>query len=149
MSNKISPDIARRASWITRRQSETESSVPSTAQSPSISRRTTCTTITLPSGDETSGEIEKITAKRAIELDALLNALSSSKAEVKELKDEVTSLHKLLEEGLNEKGELRQRNKDLVELVDQLEGSKRRSLGLKLKGAELSTDGESIHTTID
>lgn len=142
VSNKISPDIARRASWFTTRQFETESSTPSTAHSASVSRRTTSTTITVPSEDEAGSEIEKVKARHALELDAVLSVLSGSKVEVKELKEEVSNLHKLLAEGLSEREELRMMCKALQDKVDGFEGRKRRSLGLAIKGAELSNDGQ-------
>ena len=65
VSSRISPDIARRASWIARRHSEMESSAPSSSQSPSISRRTTSTSITVPSEDESSEDLQRITRTRA------------------------------------------------------------------------------------
>lgn len=77
-----------------------------------------------------------------IELDAVLKTLSAPKVEVKELKEEVLSLHKLLGEGLGEREELREQCRDLQEKVDILEGRKRESLGLAIKGAELSSEGQ-------
>ena len=141
VSNKISPDIARRASWIARRHSEMESSVASVAQSPASSRRTTSTSVTVPSEDGNTEPIDKIAERHALELDAVLNSLSVSKDEVRELKEEVLSLHRLLAEGLGEREELRSRCRSMQEEIERLGGKKRRSLGLAIKGAELSKDG--------
>ena len=140
VSDKISPDIARRASWITQRHSKMESSVVSVAQSPASSRRTTSTSVTIPSEDDRTEQIDKITEKHALELDAVLNSLSGSKGEVRELKEEISSLHRLLAEGLEEKEELRGRCRSMQEEIERLGGKKRRSLGLAIKGAELSND---------
>jgi len=54
----------------------------------------------------------------------------------------VSSLNKLLNEGLGEREELREQCRALQEKVDALEGRKRRSLGLAFKGADLSDDGQ-------
>jgi len=116
-------------------------SVASTAQSPSSSRRTTSTD-TIPSEDEAQGELEKIKAKHAIELDAILNADENrgERAEERGVMSAQTPWRRCRRRG----GALRERCRTLRERVDTLEGKKRRSLGLAIKGAELSDESRSI-----
>ncbi|KAK8849786.1 hypothetical protein IAR55_005122 [Kwoniella newhampshirensis] len=181
VSSRISPDIARRASWmVTSSQSRQGPSTQTQIQmqiggvrsryvengSPtrSIARQTTLSTCTtaptslnsstesdheqdqLPSSlsqssrrsamdrqntpgggtkDKTSDLENKLSLMRsrhALELDAVLTALSLSKGETKALKEEISSLHQLLGKGVEERERLRGKVKVLEDCLVQIAG---------------------------
>lgn len=113
ITSRISPDIARRASFLSRAADSTTSS------SPSVSRRSTGATSLVPSEDEAPTvrelveKMEGLKKNHQIELDAILAALSDSKAESKSLKEEIANLHRLLSEGVGERDKLRQNVSEL------------------------------------
>lgn len=186
-ASRVSPDIARRASFITRRAPDfdgsTTNSIGPTAmapESPSLSRRTTATTImsasTAPSSLIPSDEedfhprpqlegvptmkllaqaqtqptelkalltdLAALKSKYTLELDAVLNALSSAKTESTQLKEEMGTLHKLLSDGMREREELRDRERRLQSRLEEVERDK--GVGLAIKGIAAQAAATSI-----
>ncbi|WVF68359.1 hypothetical protein IAT40_003124 [Kwoniella sp. CBS 6097] len=154
VSNRISPDIARRASFLNRATGPAEQESPSR----SVSRQTTRTTLSvstaptsLPSDSDEeslqqsdhadtanseSGETIKIQAeleaklaalkaRYTLELDAVLGALSISKNENKVLKEEISGLTRLLAEGVRERDKLRDCIMVLTSQVEDAPGLRR------------------------
>ncbi|KAK4685963.1 hypothetical protein P7C73_g4166, partial [Tremellales sp. Uapishka_1] len=95
VSDKISPSIVERVSWMSTRPKEDAAASPKRMMS----------------------VVDKLKEKHALELDALLSALSSAKNDNRALNDEVGGLHRLLAEGLGEREKLRERVKDLEDKV--------------------------------
>ncbi|ORY34636.1 hypothetical protein BCR39DRAFT_556152 [Naematelia encephala] len=106
ISCKISPDIARRASFLNRQTqtndafsfSDGRHSTSSSSASPSGSRRSTIPT---SEEDESSAKSTKSArTKHQLEVDTLLQALGVAKDEAQGLRDEVAVLRRLLSEGV-------------------------------------------------
>ncbi|WVQ66197.1 uncharacterized protein L199_004376 [Kwoniella botswanensis] len=142
ISNRISPGIARRASFLSKDCSTTDGESPSR----STSRQTTRTTLSaiststaptsVPSDNEEQEEVsgkvgmlkkeyeEKIANLRSrhiLEIDAVLTALSNAKIENTSLKEEVTSLRKVVDEITKEKEGLKKKVKILCMSLQTIE----------------------------
>ncbi|WWD20418.1 hypothetical protein CI109_104894 [Kwoniella shandongensis] len=187
VSSRISPDIARRASWMVnppRSGSGAPSSLSNTTPTPtrrfnsssttdlvdpeskntsptrSDSRQTSSTAPTsLPSDSdhddstlssngvlqrERERELEQklimMKSRHALELDAVLTALSLAKGEVKGLKEEIGSLHRLLGEGVEEREKLREKVRCLEESLDtqsELPSRNEKENSLGIRGEEV------------
>ncbi|WWD04444.1 hypothetical protein V865_002513 [Kwoniella europaea PYCC6329] len=143
ISNRISPDIARRASFLSK-DSTTMADVESPSRS--TSRQTTRTTLsadstsTAPTSVQSDGEeqekisgkvemlkkeyeekIANLRSRHALEIDAVLTALSNAKIENASLKEEVISLRKVVDEGTQEKEGLKEKVKILCMSLQTIE----------------------------
>ncbi|OCF73356.1 hypothetical protein I204_06588 [Kwoniella mangroviensis CBS 8886] len=142
ISNRISPNIARRASFLSKDSSTTEGESPSR----STSRQTTRTTLsavstsTAPTSVQSDGEeqeevsgkvgmlekeyeekIAQLRTRHALEIDAVLTALSNAKTEKTALKGEVIGLRKMVDEVTKEKEGLKEKVKILCMSLQTIE----------------------------
>ena len=119
-NSRISPDIARRASYLNMKIDGDGESIASS----SVSRRDVvggsdrCV-------DEITAEhadhMKKLKDKHELELDAILGALSGAKDEVKSLQEEMTGLRKVLSDTVTEREVLKEKVKSLEERLADLE----------------------------
>jgi len=149
--NKISPDIARRASCITGRSASGQSGARDSLdlESPIRVRPRAPSTLTagtqLPGGVaggkvvEAVDPLEAVKAKHALELVAILEALGGSKAEAAGLREEVGALKKELNDCQGHRDVLRGRVRALEARIRELEGSPSAGVG---KVVQPSQSGE-------
>lgn len=118
-NSRISPDIARRASCLTSRIGSHYESTGSHADDWSK------TTIGEDSVSAAERKINDLNKKHALELDAILGALSGAKGEVKALTEEVGGLKKELSETITEREVLKEKLKNLELRLGEMESSTR------------------------